>query len=138
MNDNKTQPNDYSVERFLTRVTDEQRLADSRQLVSLMRETTRESPFMWGSSIIGFGKLHYKYVSGREGDTMAVGFAPRKDSLVLYGVIDYEQNLELAKQLGPHKTGKGCLYVKNMADIDAKVLKQMIAIAFKQRNTSGK
>lgn len=132
---NKTQPTIKSVEEFIASIEDKQRQSDSRQLVGLIHTLTGVPPVMWSSSIVGFGTNHYKYASGREGDTAAVGFAPRKDALVLYGVIYYDQNLELAEKLGPHKAGKGCLYIKKLADIDTEVLKQMVKKAFKRNNT---
>lgn len=120
------------VEEFLATIGNDQQQADSRQLVELMQTVTGVAPVMWGSSIIGFGTHHYKYATGREGDTVAVGFAPRKDALVLYGIIYYDQGLQLVQHLGQHTLGKGCLYIKNLADVDIEILKKMIGEAFKK------
>jgi hypothetical protein len=130
---NKTLPTSSDVTAFVAGLDSEQRRADSRQLIELMRKVTGEPPVMWGSSIIGFGSLHYKYDSGREGDTMLVGFAPRKQALVLYSVVYYDQNLDLAAQLGPHTTGKGCLYIKKLSDINLDILTEMIEKAYRLR-----
>lgn len=94
---------------------------------------------MWGPAIIGFGKYHYKYASGREGDTMAVGFAARKNALVLYGLHFYNddpQTIKLMEKLGRYETGKGCLYVKKLTDINQDVLRQMVANAFRSQNNA--
>jgi hypothetical protein len=101
-----------------------------------MRTITGVEPVVWGPSIIGYGTHHYRYDSGREGDTVAVGFAPRAQALVLYGVADYDQNLELAQSLGIHTTGKGCLYVKRLSDVNLDVLERMIKIAFEARHNA--
>lgn len=127
---NKTQPVSDSVERFISNLDNKKRQQDSRELLKIMQDITGLEPVMWGSSIIGFGNYHYKYPSGREGDTVIVGFAPRKNALVLYSVVYYDQNLELSKKLGPHTTGKGCLYIKDLDKIDHDILRQMIKIAF--------
>jgi hypothetical protein len=91
---------------------------------------------MWGPGIVGFGKQHYKYESGREGDIMAVGFAPRKAALVLYGVIYYEHNREQLEKLGAVTAGKGCLYIKDLDKIDKHTLEKMISDAFVQNNNA--
>lgn len=130
----KTRPTKNSVDAYIVSIEDERQRDDSKQLLRLMRDVTGEPPVMWGSSIIGFGKMHYKYATGREGDTMAVGFSARKQALVLYGVIYYQQNLEKAKELGKYKLGKGCLYVKNLKDINVEVLREMIRTAYESRN----
>lgn len=133
MNTNKTQPSPSSIEAFLAGINDEKRLADSRKLLKLMQTITKEPPIMWGPSIIGFGTQHYKYTSGREGDMPIVGFSPRKAALTLYSVVYYDQNLELSKKLGPHTTGKGCLYIKDLDKVDMTILTQMIRIAHEQK-----
>ncbi len=99
-----------------------------------MSEVTGESPQMWGSSIIGFGVHHYIYETGREGDTVKVGFAPRKQALVLYGLKFYEVNIELLKNLGPHTSGKGCLYIKDLDAIDLPILKELILTAYASKS----
>lgn len=123
-----------SVDAFVEGVQDQQRQADTKALVRIMREETGITPVMWGSNIIGFGTMHYKYETGREGDTVVVGFSPRKQALVLYGVIFYDQNLKQAEKLGKYKAGKGCLYIKKLSDIDENVLRQMISEAYKIRS----
>ena len=122
-----------SVEKFLSSIEDSKRQQDSRKLVELMQDATGVLPKMWGT-IIGFGGHHYKYESGREGDTVAVGFAPRKNALVLYGVVYYDQNADEVTKLGKYKLGKGCLYINKLEDVNADHLKAMTAIAFKLRN----
>ncbi len=130
MSDNKTQPTQQSVAQFIDAVEDPQKRADSHQLIKMMTDITGEKPVMWGPTMIGFGSYHYKYESGREGDFMVVGFSPRKAALVLYGLIYYDKGQELLKKLGPHKAGKGCLYIKRLADVDQSVLGEMIGLSF--------
>ncbi len=127
MADNKTQPTKLSVAAFIDGLTDQTRKADAKALVKLMQGATGEKPTMWGPSIIGFGSRHYKYDSGREGDTPVVGFSPRKAASVLYGVTGFGGSEALLAKLGKHTTGKGCLYVKKLADVDRKVLEEMVA-----------
>jgi len=123
------------IEQFLHTIPDEKRLRDSRTLIKIMHEATGSKPTLWGN-IVGFGKYHYKYETGREGDTVAVGFAPRKNALVLYGVVYYDQNLDEVKELGKYKLGKGCLYIQKLSDVNVAVLSAMIAKAFKLRNNA--
>ncbi|WP_240670109.1 DUF1801 domain-containing protein [Actinoplanes solisilvae] len=118
------------VEIFLGTITHEQRQSDARLLVALMTEVTGQPPAMWSGGIIGFGSRHYKYESGREGDTPAIGFAPRKGQTVLYltGYLDaYE---DLLKRLGPHTNGKGCLYVKRVDQADQQALREIVARSY--------
>ena len=122
----KTKPNDASVEAFLSSIEDSQRRIDCRALLKLMKQATRAKPTMWGTSIVGFGTYHYKYASGREGDWFTVGFSPRKRDLSLYLMGGFAQNPELLKRLGKHKTGKCCLYVKRLVDVDVDVLRELI------------
>ena len=127
MGEPKTKVNDASVEDFLNSVTDEAKRADSFKLLEIFEEVTREKPKMWGSSIIGFGKYHYKSVS-QEGDWLRVGFSPRKASLTLYLMLGLiEKNSELLSKLGKHKTSSGCLYINKLADVDEKTLRKLIA-----------
>lgn len=138
MKANKTQPNNLSVESYLNNIENELRRNDAIQLAKIMEESTKTKPTMWGPSIVGYGTHHYVYESGRSGDTVAVGFAARKKALVLYGLLFYDQNnenIDLAKTLGPHTHGKGCLYIKKLADINLDVLEKMIIAAFKHRQT---
>lgn len=124
MADNKTQPTKVSVAAFIDALPDQTKRSDAKQLVKLMQSATGEKPTMWGPSIIGFGSYHYKYDSGREGDMPVIGFSPRKAATVLYGMNGDSGGL-LAK-LGRHTTGKGCLYIKKLADVDHKVLEALI------------
>ena len=122
------------VEAFLAAVPDEQRRADAYELVALMGEITGEPPAMWGSGIVGFGRYHYRYASGHEGDEALACFAPRKQHLVVYLVGGFDDRYaKLMAKLGPHKTGKGCLYIKRLADIDQAVLRKLIERAMKVR-----
>jgi hypothetical protein len=123
---NKTAATDGDVDAFVSAIADEQRQGDARLLVDLMREVTGQPPVLWGTSIIGFGSRHYRYPSGREGDTAAVGFSPRKAQTVLYltGGMDLYQ--DLLTQLGQHTTGKGCLYLKRVNQADPESLRAII------------
>lgn len=129
----KTVKSAASVEAFIARIEDKQKRADSTSLAGLMTEVTGEEPKMWGSSIVGFGSRHYKYESGTEGDTMVVGFSPRKAALTLYGLSLGDRG-DLLDKLGPHQQGKGCLYIKRLSDIDVGVLKKMIKQGFKSNS----
>jgi hypothetical protein len=126
MAQNQTQPTKLSVAAFIDALTDETRKADAKVLVKLMQSATGEKPAMWGPSIIGFGSRHYKYESGREGDTPIVGFSPRKAATVLYSTIGFSGSDAFLARLGKHSTGKGCLYIKKLADVDQKVLTEMV------------
>jgi hypothetical protein len=126
MPENKTKATKQSVAAFLAALTDETRRADAKVLVKLMQAATGEKAVMWGPSIIGFGTHHYKYESGREGDTPLVGFSPRKAANVLYGLIGFDGANALLAKLGKHTTGKGCLYIKKLPDVDVKVLEALI------------
>lgn len=130
---NKTQPTDASVSQYLSAIEDEGRRKDAKRFVKLAKEVTGATPVMWGTGIVGFGSHHYVYASGREGDTAAVGFAARKNALAIYGLRDHEENLALLDQLGPHGSGKGCLYIKDFTAIHTGVLKKMVKIAFDAR-----
>src|SRR5438270_11070422 len=120
MADNKTKPTRVSVSAFIDAPTDETRRADAKVLVKLMQSATGEKPKMWGPSIIGFGNYHYTYESGREGDMPLVGFSPRKAATVVYGVRSESE--ALLDKLGKHTIGKGCVYIKRLADVDQNVL----------------
>lgn len=125
--DIKTKENEASVEEFLQGVADEQKRKDSRVLLELMQKATGEPPRMWGTSIIGFGKLRYKSPSsGREVDWFKIGFSPRKANLTLYFGLNLEAHTEALKKLGKHKTGMGCLYINKLEQVDQKVLEGMI------------
>lgn len=122
----KTVPNDRSVLEFLEGVADERRRKDALDLLGLIREVTGLEPVMWGDSIVGFGSYHYKYESGREGDFLLTGFSPRKQNLTLYIMSGFDREAELMRALGKHKTGKSCLYLKRLDDVDREVLKELI------------
>ncbi len=126
MADNKTKPTQLSVRAFIDALTNETRRADAEVLVKLMQSATGEKPKMWGPSIIGFGSYHYKYESGREGDMPLAGFSPRKAATVLYGLTGSSGSETFLANLGKHTTGKGCLYIRNLADVDQKVLAALI------------
>jgi hypothetical protein len=124
--ENKTKPTTISVPEFLDACTDAERRADAKALAKLMQSVTGDEPTMWGPSIVGFGSYHYIYESGREGDMPIVGFSPRKAANVLYGTIGFAGAEELLAKLGKHTTGKGCLYIKKLAEVDLKVLKTLV------------
>ena len=123
---NKTQPTRTSVSAFLNGIADEQQRKDAKAVARLMQDVSGEKPAMWGTSIVGFGKQHYKYASGREGDWFTAGFSPRKDSLTLYLTGGFQQHQPLLEKLGKHTTGKSCLYIKRLDDVDQKVLRQLV------------
>ncbi len=126
MAENKTQPTDKNVLAFLNAVEHDQKRADSFEILEMMRELSGEEPKMWGPAIIGFGSYHYKYASGREGDFLRIGFSPRKQNISLYFMTGSERDQHLIKKLGKYKTGKSCLYIKKLADVDLDVLREMI------------
>ena len=129
----KTQKNDASVEEFLDGVEDEGKRRDCWALVELMREVTGDEPVMWGNSIVGFGSYHYTYASGREGDWMLTGFSPRKQALTLYIMSGFSEYESLLDRLGKHRTGKSCLYVKSLEDVDASVLRELVERSVRQK-----
>ena len=122
----KTKKTEASVEDFLNGIADEQTRNDCFEISKIMEKATKSAPKMWGSSIIGFGTQHLKYASGRELDWMIIGFSPRKQNLTLYLPGSLESYADLLGKLGKHTTGKGCLYIKTLKDVDAKVLKELI------------
>jgi len=127
----KTKVNKASVDKFLKCIKDEQKREDSFKIVEIMQKATKAEPRMWGTSIIGFGSYHYKYASGREGDWMLVGFSPRKQNLTLYIMSGFDKYNSLLKKLGKHATGKSCLYIKKLEDVDMKVLKELVTKSVK-------
>ena len=127
----KTKPNKVSVEKFLKSIKDEKKREDSFKVLELMKKITKEEPVMWGPSIVGFGKYHYKYASGREGDWFLTGFSPRKQNLTIYIMSGFKHYNELMKKLGKHKTGSSCLYINTLENIDMKVLKELITESVK-------
>ena len=126
MAENKTKANDASVEEFLNAVPDEKKRADAFRVLQMMREETGEEPQMWGDAIIGFGSYHYKYASGREGDAPLIGFSPRKANLALYITSDFDRYGALMERLGKFTTGKACLYVKRLSDVDEATLRELV------------
>lgn len=121
----KTKKTAASVEKYIKSLKDEVLITDCNKIIAIMKSVTKAEPRMWGPAIVGFGDLRYKYASGREGDWFRVGFAPRKGQISLY-VMGAICNKELLQSLGKHKTGKGCLYIKKLSDVDEKVLKKII------------
>jgi hypothetical protein len=127
----KTQLNDASVKDFLNAVEDEAKRADCFHVAELMSKLSGDEPKMWGSSIIGFGSVHLKYPTGRELDWLVVGFSPRKASITLYITDGFAKYDELMSKLGKFKTGRSCLYIKRLSDIDMDVLVELIADSIK-------
>ena len=129
----KTQKTGASVTKFLASIEDEGKRKDSRTLLQMMKKITGAKPKMWGTSMVGFGSYHYKYASGREGDWFLTGFAPRKQNLTLYIMSGFKEYEALLKKLGKYKTGKACLYVKKLEDVDLATLKKLIERSVKQK-----
>ena len=127
MTELKTKKNKSSVMNFINSIDHEGKRKDAMEILEMMRKITGEQPKMWGSSIIGFGDLHYKYASGREGDWFKCGFSLRKANISMYLMqCDISRAQDLLDQLGKHKTGKGCLYINKLADINKEILKIII------------
>lgn len=124
---NKTVANNNSVADYINTVVSPDRLNDIKVVMKIMSEITGEKPVMWGTSIVGYGSYHYKYESGREGDFMKSGFASRKAAISIYLLAGFDRFPELMNALGKYKTGKSCLYIKKLADVDLDVLKSLIA-----------
>ena len=122
----KTKKTAASVKDFLNRVPEERKRKDSFALLKLMQEITGAKPAMWGPSIVGFGSYHYKYASGREADWPLAGFSPRKQNLTLYIMAGFDGYGELLGKLGKHKTGKACLYLNKLEDVDLSTLKELV------------
>jgi len=130
----KTQKTAASVEEFLALVEGADRRADARAVCALMGEVTGAEPVMWGASIVGFGEYRYIYGSGREGQWPAVGFSPRKAALTVYLAEGLAVHGDLLSRLGKHSTGKGCLYIKKLSDVDTDVLRELVGQGFTQLN----
>ena len=122
----KTKPNDADVVTFLNSVADRKKRQDCFTILDMMKQVTGEEPKMWGTSIVGFGNYHYKYQTGREGDWFIAGFSPRKQNLTLYIMAGFDQYDELLSKLGKYKTGKSCLYIKGLADVDEAALRELV------------
>lgn len=131
-NENKTRPESTSVTEFIKKQPEKYH-DDCFRLVEFFKEVTGEEPVMWGTSIIGFGRYHYKYKSGREGDMLLAGFSPRKTSLTIYVMAGFN-NEKIMSRLGKYKTGKSCLYVKKLSDIDLEVLKELTEFSIAKIN----
>jgi len=126
MAENKTKPTKLSVTEFISSIDDSRKRADVRKVAAMIREATGKRAKMWGTSIVGYGTYHYKYASGREGDFMIAGFSPRKQALSIYIMAGFSKYDTLMAKLGKYKTGKSCLYIKRLSDIDEKVLQRLI------------
>ena len=126
MAENKTKQTQQSAAAYIDALASDAQRTDAKALVKLLQKATGEKPKMWGGSIIGFGSHHYKYESGREGDMPVVGFSPRKTAFVFYGLRGGGDAEALLTKLGKHTTGKGCVYVKKLADVDQKVLEELV------------
>ena len=126
MSQNKTVANDNDVVKFLNSVEPEGKREDSLTISKLMQEVTGEQATMWGTSIVGFGSYHYRYESGREGDMPLVGFSPRKQAITLYIMTGFDDRDDLLDKLGKYKTGKACLYIKKIEDVDLGVLRELV------------
>jgi len=125
----KTKATDASVDEFLQGIEDEKKRADCYQIMEIMKKATKSEPKMWGTSIIGFGDYHYKYETGRENDWFITRFSPRKQNLTLYMMGGFDR--ETLQKLGKYKTGKGCLYINKIEDVDTKVLKELVTKSIK-------
>ena len=126
MSDNKTRPSSRSAEDYLDKVADPVRREDALALCEMMKRISGEQPVLWGASMIGFGKYRYRYDSGREGEWMAIGFAPRAKELVIYLMAEAPDREQLLARLGKHRTGKSCLYVKRLSDVDEQALEALV------------
>jgi len=124
--ENKTKATIASVTEFINSIEDRQKRADARKVAAMMRRVTGKRAKMWGSSIVGYGTYHYKYESGREGDCMITGFSPRRQALTVYILAGFRRFDTLMGKLGKYKTGKSCLYIKRLSDVDEKVLEKLI------------
>jgi len=130
-NDNATVPTDVDPAAFVASVPHPTRRADGAALLALMNEVTGERRAMWGPTIVGYGRYHYRYDSGREGDFLRIGFSPRKASLSLYGLQDAPGATALLAELGKHRSGVGCLYVNKLADVDMEVLRRLVELGWR-------
>jgi len=132
--DRTTRPTDGDVADHLASVADERRRGDALEVLELMREVTGAEPRMWGTSIVGFGRQPYRTADGKDRVWFAVGLAARKAALTLYGLTFYGSNSDLLARLGPHTTGKGCLYVKRLDDVDREVLTELVRVSWESNN----
>ncbi|MCH9694429.1 MAG: DUF1801 domain-containing protein [Gammaproteobacteria bacterium] len=138
MAENKTKPTKQSVTAFVNAIEDKQKRADAKKVASMMRKATGKKAKMWGSSIVGYGNYHYKYDSGREGDFMVTGYSPRKQALTVYIVPGFSHFKAEMDKLGKYKTGRSCLYIKRLSDVDEKVLERLIKKSVQHMNKTYK
>lgn len=131
---NKTTETEGSVEQYLLSIADAKKQSDTRTIIGYMEEVTNLKPKMWGTAIVGFGSYDYTYDSGHSGSAPIIGLAARANAITLYLGSSFEKRDELLAKFGKHKTGKGCIYVKKLEDIDKAVLKQMIQLSFKHKH----
>lgn len=128
----KTKKTKVSVTKYINAVEHPQRKKDAKVILQMMKEVTGEKPAMWGDSLIGFGHYHYKRKDGSEHEFFRIGFSPRKSNLTVYLMFGMKNHKDLLKKLGKHKMGSGCLYINKLDDVDLKVLKKMITVAYKE------
>jgi Domain of unknown function (DU1801) len=131
---NKTTETTNSVTEYLNNISDEKKRKDCSEIIALIRNLTGLEPKMWGTGIVGFGSYHYKYASGHEGDAPLLGLAARANAIVLYLSMNVEQRDELLQKFGKHKTGKGCIYIQKLEDIDTNVLSTMVNLSIENKN----
>lgn len=134
-NDNKTETTAVSPAAWIESLGSERRVRQGRELLEMFTEVSGEEPAMWGPSMVGFGSYHYVYPTGREGDSMLMGFSPRTTAMTLYGLQDNDRAEELLAQLGPHRTGKSCLYVTDLDKVDREVLRELVAESWRYNST---
>lgn len=134
MAENKTKPTEQKAESFIEQNCEGQKKEDALRILESMKKITGEKPTMWGPSLIGFGTYHYKYASGREGDFFCVGFSPRKTALTVYIMPGFKRYDSLMQKLGKYKTGKSCLYIKKLTDVDYAVLEELIGESYQHMN----
>jgi len=134
MPENKTKETNASVQTFLNQIPEPQKRADAKAIIEIMKKVSGEKPKMWGTSMIGFGSRHYQYESGHSGDIFIIGFSPRKQNFALYIAPPggYEKHGSTMKKLGKYKTGKGCLYINKMSDVDPEVLRKLMSKSFER------
>jgi len=128
----KTKPTKVSLKTYLAGITDDARRSDCKAIAAMMKSVTRQEPVMWGPSIVGYGKYRYVYDSGHSGESCATGFSSRKTDISIYLVASGPKQAQLLEQLGKHKMGKACLTIKRLADVDTKVLEQLVAESYRE------
>jgi len=134
ISDLKPKQNEKSVDDFINKIEDPKKQEASKRILEILKDISRKKAEMWGDSIIGFGKYHYKYATGREGDWMRIGFSPRKQYLTLYIIDGFDKHTKLLEKLGKYKTGKSCLYIKKLQDIDINILKELLEKSLQNMN----